>query len=62
VPHDVLSRLFEPFVTSKPAGRGTGLGLYITRVLVHRAGGVVQLASKVGAGTVVRVELPSLRG
>jgi two-component system C4-dicarboxylate transport sensor histidine kinase DctB len=59
VPHDVLARLFEPFVTSKPVGRGTGLGLYITRVIVHRAGGVVQVASKPGAGTVVRVELPA---
>lgn len=58
IPPEVLARVFEPFVTSKGPEQGTGLGLYITKLLVHRAGGVVQVASEVGIGTTVRVELP----
>ena len=55
---DVVAHAFEPFVTSKPPGRGTGLGLYITQVLVERSGGEVHLETPVAGGTHVRVRLP----
>ena len=51
-------RLFEPFVTSKPAGRGTGLGLPISRRIVQEAGGTLDLVSEPGRkGTCFRVTL-----
>lgn len=58
VPEALRAQLFEPFVTSKPAGRGTGLGLHITRMLAESAGGSVDIASETGVGTRVRVQLP----
>ncbi|EDM81654.1 multi-sensor hybrid histidine kinase [Plesiocystis pacifica SIR-1] len=54
--------IFEPFFTTKSEGRGTGLGLTIVLGLVERAGGRVEVRSRVGEGTIFRVELPRLEG
>lgn len=43
VPSEVRDRIFEPFVTTKPVGRGTGLGLYVTRRIAEGSGGEVRL-------------------
>lgn len=43
IPEDVRARLFEPRITSKPPGRGTGLGLHLSRRLMARSGGEVFL-------------------
>jgi len=57
----VEQRIFEPFFTTKPAGRGTGLGLGVSRQLVERHGGrLVLVASERGAR--FQVELPLARG
>ncbi|MET0496167.1 MAG: PAS domain S-box protein [Actinoplanes sp.] len=56
---DTLRRAFEPLFTTKEPNRGTGLGLASVCCTVHRAGGVVNLRSKPGAGTVVEVYLPA---
>jgi len=50
-------RLFEPFVTSKPAGRGTGLGLPISRRIVQECGGSLEVRSEPGRGTCFTVTL-----
>ena len=50
-------RLFEPFVTSKPAGRGTGLGLPISRRIVQEFGGSLDLCSAAERGSCFRVTL-----
>ena len=50
-------RLFEPFVTSKPAGRGTGLGLPISRRIVQECGGSLEVRSAPGRGTCFTVTL-----
>jgi signal transduction histidine kinase len=50
-------RLFEPFVTSKPAGRGTGLGLPISRRIVQGCGGSLDVRSEPGRGTCFTVRL-----
>jgi len=50
-------RLFEPFVTSKPAGRGTGLGLPISRRIVQECGGTLEVRSKPGQGACFEVRL-----
>jgi two-component system NtrC family sensor kinase len=55
----VRRRLFQPFFTTKPEGKGTGLGLMIVREVVERAGGVVGVRSTPGQGTVFEVRLPA---
>lgn len=55
-----LPRLFESFFTTKPEGKGTGLGLPICRRIVEEHGGTIQLASEPGKGTTVRILLPGI--
>ena len=60
MPRAVLERVGEPFFTTKPLGRGMGLGLFLARTVVERIGGSLRLDSDVGRGTtaIVRVPLP----
>lgn len=53
---EVLARAGEPFFTTRE--RGTGLGLAMSRSLMERLGGTLELQSTLGHGTTVRVELP----
>lgn len=54
----LLERIFEPFVTMKPVGIGTGLGLYICRDIIHHLGGVIEVDSQLGKGSTFKVRLP----
>jgi PAS domain S-box-containing protein len=54
-------RIFEPFVTTKPAGSGSGLGLYVVYSIVSGLGGEIDLQTEVGAGTRITVSLPLTR-
>jgi two-component system, sensor histidine kinase and response regulator len=56
---EVRARALEPFFTTKPAGVGTGLGLFNTRTLVDEAHGELLLDSRPGEGTTVTVWLPA---
>ena len=58
IPPDVLSRIFDPFYTTKPQGQGTGLGLSISYGIVQDHGGTIDVSSEVGAGTRFTVRLP----
>jgi two-component system sensor histidine kinase RegB len=54
----VLERAGEPFFTTKEPGRGMGLGLFLTRTVVERLGGVLTLSSEAGSGTRALLRLP----
>lgn len=59
VPEDVAAHAFEPFFTTKEVGKGTGLGLDISRrIVVERHGGEITLEARDGGGALVRVRLP----
>lgn len=58
IPEETLSRIFEPFYTTKEAGKGTGLGLAIVRQVVEEHGGEVSVESAVGRGSAFVVSLP----
>jgi PAS domain S-box-containing protein len=58
IPSGHLSRIFEPFFTSKPIGVGTGLGLAICRSIVDSLGGEITAESRPGVGSAFRVLLP----
>jgi signal transduction histidine kinase len=58
MPPEVQARAFEPFFTTKEVGRGTGLGLDISRrIITDRHHGTITIESS-PAGTVLRVRLP----
>jgi signal transduction histidine kinase len=57
IPPDVLGQIFEPSFTTRSAGGGTGLGLALTRLVVTRYRGSIDVSSDAG-GTTVTVRLP----
>ena len=59
IPHELQKTIFEPFVTTKAPGSGTGLGLFVTERIVRDAGGRIELESEPGRGSTFRVILPA---
>jgi signal transduction histidine kinase len=58
IPAEDLARVFDPLFTTKPLGKGTGLGLPILREMVEAQRGSVRLSSRPGHGTTAEVHLP----
>lgn len=54
-----LARLFQPYFTTKERGRGTGLGLFITRKIIEDHHGSIDIRSRPGEGTTVQIRLPA---
>jgi signal transduction histidine kinase len=58
MPPSDIKNAFQPFFTTKEVGKGTGLGLFLSRETVHAHGGTLSLASEQGRGTTVTITLP----
>jgi PAS domain S-box-containing protein len=58
IPADCLSRIYDPFFTTKDIGKGTGLGLSITYGIVQEHGGTITCDSSIGQGTRFTLALP----
>ena len=58
IPAENLEKIFEPFFTTKAPGKGTGLGLFVSKGIVQRLGGKLSVVSRMGRGTVFTVTLP----
>jgi len=60
MPRETLDRLAEPFFTTKPPGRGMGLGTFLVRAYAESLNGSLEFESEAGVGTKAILELPSL--
>ena len=60
IPREKLPLIFEPFYTTKEPGKGTGLGLFITRSIVRALKGTIKVESEPGKGSSFIVQLPLL--
>ncbi len=60
IPDDMISKIFDPFLTTKPVGEGTGLGLAISHKIVEEHGGNIEVESEIGKGTTFIIKLPTM--
>ena len=61
IPEEILPHIFDPFYTTKEAGKGTGLGLAIARNVVEQLHGTINVKSEMGKGSTFTVRLPGIR-
>jgi signal transduction histidine kinase len=60
IPEAIRAKIFQPFVTTRPEGQGTGLGLSTVLRIVERHGGRIDFTTEEGKGTTFRVTLPAM--
>ncbi|MBI5810767.1 MAG: PAS domain S-box protein [Deltaproteobacteria bacterium] len=58
IPQEHLSKIYDPFFTTKPVGKGTGLGLYVVYRIVTKHRGSIDVESRVGGGTTFTLRFP----
>jgi signal transduction histidine kinase len=62
IPADRIGKIYDPFFTTKDAGQGTGLGLFIVRQIVEQNEGRILVKSIEGEGTTFSLEFPVAKG
>ncbi len=58
IPKDHLAKIFDPFFTTRDVGKGSGLGLSIIHGIIEQHGGIIDVESNEGKGTVFTIHLP----
>ncbi|MCO4321389.1 ATP-binding protein [Aliidiomarina quisquiliarum] len=58
IPAEKIEEIYQPFYTTKPKGQGTGLGLVLSRSIVDKHTGVLEVTSELGVGSCFTVKLP----
>ena len=58
IPEDTISKIFEPFYTTKEVGKGTGLGLSVSYGIIKKFEGNISIESKVGEGSKFTIQVP----
>jgi signal transduction histidine kinase len=60
IPKENLDRIFEPFFSTKAPGEGTGLGLFVSRGIIEKLGGTLEVDSQLGRGSSFHIRLRKL--
>ena len=58
IPDSIRNRIFDPFFTSKPTGKGIGLGLSISTGIIQSSGGLLEVEKTSPSGTTFKISLP----
>jgi signal transduction histidine kinase len=59
IPRENIDRIFEPFFSTKAPGKGTGLGLFVSRDIIEKLGGKLTVESQLGEGTCFSIRIPN---